>query len=228
MWLEDIERLKQQARKLEADFAAAQAGLDEAGEALERLYRSSETFGERMRKNDMEQERLRQESGGLDGRIGEEESAVAVLQTTVSHNEETIRGIAEELSSQSGRRAELEEQLRQKQGRIREIAEQSAAVEEELSAAFGEGPPAAERAGSAAQEAEQLRGKEALAAAAAARRRRSSRPSPRPLWRWPSGGKPWRRRWRRPAGSWRRRDRRQSSAAAAWRTPRRRPSPPPM
>ncbi len=168
VWLDSIDSLKQQARKLETDFSAAQAGLDQANQALEQLYRSSEGFGQRTRENDMEQERLRRESGALDGQIGEEESAVAVLETTLRHNEETIRSITEELSSQSSRRAELEAQAVRQRSRIEEIEKQAGAVEQELSALLEKARAAADSAGSAAQEAEQLRSREALALSAAA------------------------------------------------------------
>ena len=168
VWLESLEALKQKALKLEADYAAAQRNLEEANAALERLYQSSEQFGERTRRNDMAQEEIRRESAGLDGQVGEQESAIAVLEAKIQHSRESVQRLREELSGQDSRRQGILRQLEEQRGRIEEIGSRAAAVEGELNTLLDQAREASEHAGSAAREAEALRGREALAAAAAA------------------------------------------------------------
>ena len=86
VWLENLEALKADTRKLRADFDAAQAERDAARSALDALYAQSEQFSQQMQSKDMEAERCRSEAAGLDGQIKEQESAVAVLESTIAHN----------------------------------------------------------------------------------------------------------------------------------------------
>ncbi len=168
VWLENLEGIKQKAMKLEADYAAAQRELGEANAALEQLYRSNEQFGERTRKNDMEQEALRQGLGQLDSQIGEQESAVAVLKTNLQHSEESIQRLTAELSDQDSRSRNLRGQMDQQRRRVAELQQQRETLEAELADLLEKARTAADSAGSAAREAESLRGREALAVAAAA------------------------------------------------------------
>ena len=90
VWLENLDKLKMDARKLEADLRAAETQRDEARAALDALYAEGEQFGEKMREKDMEAEHIRTEAAELDGQVKEQESAVAVLESTITHNEENI------------------------------------------------------------------------------------------------------------------------------------------
>ena len=66
VWLTNLDELKAGARKLEADFHAAETARDEARAALDALYAEGEQFGEKMREKDMEAERIRAEAAELD------------------------------------------------------------------------------------------------------------------------------------------------------------------
>ena len=82
VWLENLEALKADARKLEADFRAAEEERDRARAALDALYAEGEQYSERMREKDLEAERIRTESAALEDQIKEKESAAAVLEST--------------------------------------------------------------------------------------------------------------------------------------------------
>ncbi len=71
VWLENLDTLKAGARKLEADFHAAESQRDEARAALDALYAEGERYSERMREKDMEAERVRTESAALEADQGE-------------------------------------------------------------------------------------------------------------------------------------------------------------
>ena len=98
VWLENLDTLKAGARKLEADFHAAESQRDEARAALDALYAEGERYSERMREKDMEAERVRTESAVLEEQIKEKESAAAVLESTVTHNRENIQRAEAELA----------------------------------------------------------------------------------------------------------------------------------
>ena len=103
VWLENLDTLKAGARKLEADFHAAEAQRDEARAALDALYAEGERYSERMREKDMEAERVRTESADLEEQIKEQESAAAVLESTIAHNRENIQRAEAELAEAESR-----------------------------------------------------------------------------------------------------------------------------
>lgn len=167
-WLEDLDALKAGARKLEADFRAAEAARDEARTQLDALYAQSEQYGERMREKDMEAEGLRSQAAERDARIAEREAAVAVLQTTVAHHQENIERIERELRDQESRAGGLSRQIEGQAARIEEIDRQAAEEAASLEALLAQAREAAETAEGKLSEAERLRARETLAVAAAA------------------------------------------------------------
>ena len=168
VWLENLDALKMGARKLESDFHAAEQERDEARAALDALYAEGERFGEQMREKDMEAERIRAEAAELDGRMKDQESAVAVLESGIAHNEENIRRAQAELEETDSRAGGLESQAAEQESRIAEIDRETEALNAALDALLEKARAAAEQAGGAQSQAEVLRGREAMAAAAAA------------------------------------------------------------
>ncbi len=168
VWLENLEALKADTRKLRADFDAAQAERDAARSALDALYAQSEQFSQQMQSKDMEAERCRSEAAGLDGQIKEQESAVAVLESTIAHNEENIARAKLELEETDSRAGGLIRQAQEQEARIAELDEQLAQLDADLEKLLTQAQEAAEQAGGAREQAESLRAKEAMAVAAAA------------------------------------------------------------
>jgi len=168
VWLENLDALKAGARKLEADFHAAEAQRDEARAALDALYAEGERYGETMREKDMEAERIRAQAAELDGQVKEQESAVAVLESTIAHNQENIQRAQAELEETDSRAGGLEKQAAEQEDRIAEIDREVQALNGALDGLLSQARAAAEQAGGAQSQAEALRGQEAIAAAAAA------------------------------------------------------------
>ncbi|WP_298021932.1 chromosome segregation protein SMC [uncultured Dysosmobacter sp.] len=168
VWLENLDALKAGARKLEADFRAAEAQRDEARAALDALYAEGERYGETMREKDMEAERIRTQAAELDGQVKEQESAVAVLESTIAHNQENIQRAQAELEETDSRAGGLEKQAAEQEDRIAEIDREVQALNGALDGLLSQARAAAEQAGGAQSQAEALRGQEAIAAAAAA------------------------------------------------------------
>ena len=168
VWLENLDDLKAAARKLESDFQAAQAERDGARAALDALYAESEAYGDRMREKDMEIESVRAAASELDGRAKEKESALAVLESTVTHHQENIDRAEAELADQASRTGGLVRQAEEQEDQVRALEAQIAELNEALDALLEKAQAAAAQADGAQSQAEALRGREAVAIAAAA------------------------------------------------------------
>ena len=168
VWLENLDNLKTNARKLEADFHTAEAQREEARAALDALYAENEQYGARMQEKDMEAERIRAGAAELDGKTAEQDSAIAVLESTIAHQQENIQRARAELEETDSRAGGLEAQAAEQENRIEEIDMEAAALNEALDALLAEARAAAEQAGGAGQNAESLRAQEIIAVAAAA------------------------------------------------------------
>lgn len=168
VWLENLDGVKAAQRKLETDLAAARTQRDEARGKLDALYAEGEQYGERMRLKDVEAETLRADEAAQETRAAEQESAVAVLRTTIAHHRENIDRARRELAEQEGRAGGLQGQIDAQEARVAQIEEQLCGHRAALEEILRQAQAAAEEAGGARSEAEQLRAQEALALAAAA------------------------------------------------------------
>ena len=168
VWLENLDGVKAAQRKLETDLAAARTQRDEARGKLDALYAEGEQYGERMRLKDVEAETLRADEAAQETRAAEQESAVAVLRTTIAHHRENIDRARRELAEQEGRAGGLQGQIDAQEARVAQIEEQLCGRRAALEEILRQAQAAAEEAGGARSEAESLRAQEALALAAAA------------------------------------------------------------
>ncbi|MEG2175750.1 MAG: chromosome segregation protein SMC [Oscillibacter sp.] len=168
VWLDNLDTLKADSRKLEADFHTAETQRDEARIQLDRLYADGEQYGEKMREKDMEAERIREEAAVLDGQAGEQESAIAVLETTIAHQRENIDRARQDSAERDSRADGLRRQMEEQQARIAEIAAQTEGLNAALGALLNQAQTAAAQVGGANAEAEALRGREAMAVSTAA------------------------------------------------------------
>ncbi|MCI2058226.1 MAG: chromosome segregation protein SMC [Oscillibacter sp.] len=168
VWLQNLDELKVEQRKLESDFRAAQENCREAQANLDSLYAEGEKCGGQMQELDLTAEQLRTEASTLDSGISGEESAVAVLESTIAHNRENIRQAEQELEEQDSRTGGLQSRIDAQTARIGEIGERLLRLNGELDALMAQAAEASQRVGGAQTRAEALRGAEALAVAAAA------------------------------------------------------------
>ena len=168
VWLENLDALKAGERKLQADFHEAQRERDEARTKLDEIYAEGERYGERMRQKDVESETVRTEAAELENETKEHTSAIAVMETTIAHNEENIRRAQEELAQTDDRAGGLEKQAEEQEARLDAIAEEMETLNTELAALLDQARQMASQASGAQSDAEALRAKEALAVAAAA------------------------------------------------------------
>ena len=168
VWLEQLQNIRTAKLKLESDAELAAEECRRAQAALDASYEESERCGQQVRQNDMDAEALRARLNGLESAVGEEESAVAVLRTGVTHNEESLRRLEQELADSDSRRDNLQGQIDGQLARAADIDAQLTAMEQELDALLHQAQELADSAKGAAAETEMLRAREAMAVAAAA------------------------------------------------------------
>ncbi len=171
VWLDKLDELRSAAIRLQTEFAAARERQQEAQRQLDRLYAENEAFAQRMQDNDMEQEEIRNQAAGWESQAADQDSSIAVLRTTLGHNESSMALLERELEEQSSRSQSILEQLEEQRGRVEEIERARAGLEQDLEKLLDQARAAAQGAGGAAAQAEALRSQEALAVASAADQR---------------------------------------------------------
>ncbi|MCI6678355.1 MAG: chromosome segregation protein SMC, partial [Oscillibacter sp.] len=168
VWLEQLQDLRTARLKLESDTALAKAECDRAQQALDESYALGESFTEQMRQNDIQAETLRQQAGESDSAAGEESAAIAVLQTSIDHNNDSLRRLEQELTNADARRENLQGQIDAQLAHIADIDSSAAELGRELDALLAQAQALSDSARGAADEAESLRAQEAIAVAEAA------------------------------------------------------------
>lgn len=168
VWLENLQALKTNTFKLQANFQTVKEDQQRAQAALDAVYASAEQLGEEMHQNDIDAEAVRGEISVLEAAISEQESTVAVLRTSVNHNQENMERIDRELSDVQTRSENLQGQVDALEARMAEIEATVQARRDELTALLSKAEETTHSAGSAAAEMQALHAKSALKTAAAA------------------------------------------------------------
>ncbi len=124
VWLSQLEKLSETAKKAEADYASAKFLLEQGKGDLETLYQKAEALSATLRNMDVEAERFRQKISEIEGATAEKNSQCAVLDARRQGNEGNIRRLRQELDAQEGRSGDLQEQIAARQRRLREIEQE--------------------------------------------------------------------------------------------------------
>jgi chromosome segregation protein len=168
VWLEQLQDLKTAKFKLQTDVESARADKERAEAALEAAYAAAEELSEQVRRNDLEAETLRGQVSQLEAAGGEHDSAIAVLHTSMEHNNESIARIQREMEDTENRAGSLQSQVDAQLERIGQIDQESAALAQELDGLLAKARELTDTAAGAARTAESLRAEEALLLSAAA------------------------------------------------------------
>ena len=168
VWLENLQKLKADRLKLQADFETAQADQKKAQDELDRVYAQAEECSRLLHENDCAAEEKRGRISALESAIGEHESAAAVARTTAQHHAETIERMDREMSESRSRTESLHEQMQVMARRMEEIDASARTLENEIAALCEEMRGSSDAAAAAATQQEQLRRREAQEVAGAA------------------------------------------------------------
>ena len=121
VWMDKLEKLSADAKKAEEDYTSAAFVLEQAHEELEKLYRSTEQMGADLRHQNNTVDTLRENVSMLEGTHQQIEGQIAILRSSIEHNEETIARNKEDLQGQESRSSGISVQLEQANSRIGEI-----------------------------------------------------------------------------------------------------------
>ncbi len=168
VWLENLQKLKADRLKLQADFETAQADQKKAQDELDRVYAQAEECSRLLHENDCAAEEKRGRISALESAIGDHESAAAVARTTAQHHAETIERMDREMSESRSRTESLHEQMQVMARRMEEIDASARTLENEIAALCEEMRGSSDAAAAAAAQLEQLRRREAQEVAGAA------------------------------------------------------------
>ncbi len=124
VWLSQLEKLSETAKKAEADYASAKFILEQGKTGLEELYAKAEQLSEELRNMDLKAESIRTGISRLEGQLAETRSEAAVLTTRRQGNEANIRRLEGELSDQESRSGDLQFQIAARRRRLQEIAQE--------------------------------------------------------------------------------------------------------
>ena len=168
VWLDALERLRAGKIKVEVDYQEALRQRETAKRQQEQAFAAAEEFSVQMRERDVEADRLRFEIQSRQAAISELESAVAVLNTTMQHNEQSVQRLKNELEQQEGREDSLSSQISQRRERLSRIEDRQKEKRQELAQQQRQAQQTLEQTGTLAMELEELRRREAVETADAA------------------------------------------------------------
>ena len=123
LWMEELDNLHGKSEQAQKDLDEANGLLTVSNRELEELYAVIDNLSEKMRECDMDAEREREHLSAGENSAAECESAIAVLNNTLKHNEETIERIQTELGEQSQRKENIAAQAATHRARVAEIDE---------------------------------------------------------------------------------------------------------
>ena len=132
VWMDKLEKLSAEAKKAEEDYASASFVLQQAHEDLDKLYRSTEEMSTQLRHQNSAVDTLREQVSLLEGTHQQIDGQIAILRSTIAHNEENIRRNQEDLQGQEDRSSGISAQLEQANARISQIDVLLAQKTEEL------------------------------------------------------------------------------------------------
>jgi len=121
VWLDKLEKLSADAKKAEEDYTSASFVLQQAHEDLDKLYASTEQMAAQLRHQNGAVDTLRDQVSLLEGTHQQIEGQIAILRSSIEHNEENIRRSKEDLQGQEDRSSGITVQLEQANARIAEI-----------------------------------------------------------------------------------------------------------
>ena len=121
VWMENLDKLHAQCERAEKDLAEAKAELAKAERELDELYAVNDNLSAKMRECDMETERERERLSAAESSAAECESAIAVLNNNLKHNDESIERLKSELGEQAERAEGIRAQAEAHRGRVADI-----------------------------------------------------------------------------------------------------------
>ncbi len=135
LWMQTLDRLREQSDTVAADYDRARAALDGAKAELESLYAQSEDLAQRMRSKDVEADGARSRLSAAEQEESQARSRAAVLQSNIENSRSGLERMRGELSGARERVEGVAAQIAEKNCRVEEIDRETAALSERAASA---------------------------------------------------------------------------------------------
>lgn len=133
LWLSQLDKVTQEAKKAAADYASAAFVLEQAHDELQTLYHNSEQMSLQLNQQTLQLEQQREEISRMESERQKREAGGAVLQAQIEHHQQDISRIEQELADAETRSGGVGEQIAQQRVHMDELASALAALQDMLS-----------------------------------------------------------------------------------------------
>lgn len=124
LWMDRLSRLRRQNEKVKEAFLAMSRQLEEAKKESERLYAVSETLTRALQETEQAIEAVRCQESALEEQSAACEQRYSILEVRIKNNRETIERQRSEQELEQGRGEGVEEQIREKEERVKTLTAQ--------------------------------------------------------------------------------------------------------
>ena len=121
VWMDRLEKLSQEARKAEEDYASAAFVLEQAQEEINTLYTDTENMGQQLRGFNEQVDNHRVQLSMLEGVRQQMQGQLAVYREVIRNHEQNILRNQEDLKNHEDRNSGIQSQLEQAASRVNTI-----------------------------------------------------------------------------------------------------------
>ncbi len=134
VWLDGLTRAAEHAKKAEADYASAAFILEQAHDELTRLYSRAEQLSLQFNHETLQLDQMREEIAAMETEHQRREGETAVLEASITHQNENIARIRQELDDQDSRSGGIDESIARRQEELTQAMEAMRALDAQLEA----------------------------------------------------------------------------------------------
>ena len=162
VWLSNLEKLAEAAKKAEADYNSAAFILEQQHGDLNRLYAEAEQYNLQLNQMTLTAEEKREAVTTAENVLREGQSEIAVIQGDIRNRQENLARLQAETEDQEKRRSSVDEEIRQQQERMEQIRIQLDDLRRELETALEAAESASRSGGDLEQELTRMQAQSAL------------------------------------------------------------------
>ena len=162
VWLENLKKIAENARKAETDYASAAFILEQAHDELTALYSKAEQLSLQYNHQTLQLDQQREHISQMEAERQQEQNEIALLRSEIQHHQTNIGRIRQELQDQQNRSGGIAGQIESERQKIADNTHALAAANENLTAVQQEAKSLAEQNGEAGQQLVSIRAQQAL------------------------------------------------------------------
>ena len=162
VWLENLKKIAENARKAETDYASAAFILEQAHDELTALYSKSEQLSLQYNHQTLQLDQQREHISQMEAERQQAQNEIALLRSEIQHHQTNIGRIRQELQDQQTRSGGIAGQIEAERQKIEENTRALAAANDSLAAVQQEAQALAEQTGEAGQQLVSIRAQQAL------------------------------------------------------------------